>query len=309
MRADLTLQQMQAFVEVAARSNFREAASALNVSQPALSRTIRMAEQGLGTRLFDRDTRHVALTAAGRELQPIALRILGEFNGAFSELSQFLSGRSGHVATGSLPSTGVAVLPRAVAQFRQTHPDVEFSLIEAQAQPLLEAVDEGRVDVAITVRPAPDRKLRYQALLEDPFVLVCRRDDPLAARKWVPWSVFATRPFLASAQQSSIRPVTDAVFVQQGIQVRPALLYPSIATAGAMIEAGLGITALPRLSLCLIHSGDIAVVPLQRPAMARSIGLVTRIGRTLPPVTHAFVDFLRKEWVRSTTSPAPPGSC
>lgn len=72
-------------------------------------------------------------------------------------------------------------------------------------------------DVAVTVRPAPDRKLRYQALLEDPFVLVCRRDDPLATRKWVPWSVFATRPFPATAQQSSIRSITDAVFVQQGI--------------------------------------------------------------------------------------------
>ena len=166
MRVNLTLQQMQAFLEVAARSNFREAASALNVSQPALSRTIRMAEQGLGIRLFDRDTRHVALTAAGRELQPIAARILGEFNGAFSELSQFLGGRSGHVAAGSLPSAGVAILPRAIAQFRQAHPDVEFSLIEAPAEPLLEAVDDGRVDVAITVRPAPDRKLRYQALLD-----------------------------------------------------------------------------------------------------------------------------------------------
>ncbi len=301
MRVNLTLQQMQAFVEVAARSNFREAASALNVSQPALSRTIRMAEQGLGIRLFDRDTRRVELTAAGRELQPIALRILGEFNGAFSELSQFLGGRSGHVAVGSLPSAGVAVLPRAIAQFRKTHPDVEFSMIEAPAQPLLEAVDEGRVDIAVTVRPAPDRKLRYQPLLEDPFVLLCRCDDPLAARKWVPWSVFATRPFLASAQQSSIRPVTDAVFVQQGLQVRPALLYPSIAAAGAMIEAGLGITALPRLSLCLMQSSTLAVVPLQRPSMARSIGLVTRIGRTPPPVTLEFVDFLRKAYRATAT--------
>ena len=101
MRINLTLQQLQSFAEVAQRCNFREAAAALNVSQPALSRTIRMAEEALGTRLFDRDTRRVQLTPAGRELRPIAQRILAEFHGAFSDLAGFLAGRSGQVAVGA----------------------------------------------------------------------------------------------------------------------------------------------------------------------------------------------------------------
>lgn len=294
MRTPLTLQQLQAFLAVAERANFREAAAALHVSQPALSRTVRMAEQALGARLFDRDTRHVALTPAGRELQPIAQRIVGEFHGAFSDLAGFLAGRSGHVAIGALPSVGVSVVPRAVAAFRATHPQAEFTLTEAPAAPLLDAVMHGRVDAAVTVRPQPDARLRFEPLLEDAFVLVCRRDDALARQATIGWRVFESAPFLAGFAQSSIRSVTDAVFLQQGLQVRASLVYPSVAAAGAMVQAGLGITALPRLALELVASRDLAYVPLRRPVMHRTLGLVTRVGRTLSPVSLAFVPQLAR---------------
>jgi DNA-binding transcriptional LysR family regulator len=294
MRSRLTLQQLQAFCQVADSGNFRGAAAALNVSQPALSRTIRVAEEQLGARLFDRDTHRVELTPAGRELRPIAQRILAEFDGAFSDLAGFLAGRSGQVAIGSLPSVGVAVLPSLLARFRAEHPQVRFTLLEAPAGPLLAALEDGRVDVAVTVRPVPGQRMRYQHVLDDPYVLVCRRDDPLARKRFAPWGVFAQRPFLAPFEQSSIRPVTDAVFLQHKLQVDVSVVYPSIAAAGALIEAGMGITALPRLALQLAPSGALAAVPLRGPVVHRSLGLVTRIGRTLSPVAHAFVPQLAR---------------
>ena len=292
MRVNLTLQQLEAFLQVATTCNFRLAAEALHVSQPALSRTVRMAEQALKTRLFDRDTRHVEITPAGRELLPIARRILDEFDSAFSELAQFLEGRSGQVTMAALPSVGVALVPAAIAAFRARQPEVAFNLSEAPAEPLLNAVNEGLVDFAITVEPAPDRRLRYTHLFDDPFVLVCRRGDPLASHASASWSVFADHPFLASAFQSSIRPVTNAVFLQKGLQIRPAFEYPSVAAGGAMVAQGLGIMALPRLALQLIPTGALAVVPLQRPVIARRIGVVTRIGRSLSPVCSAFIESL-----------------
>lgn len=292
MRNRLTLAQLQAVVQVAGGLSFRAAAQLLHVSQPALSRTIRLAEEAVGARLFDRDTRHVELTPAGRELLPIARRILDEFDGAFSELSQFLEGRSGHVTVVVLPSIGVALLPPAVAAFRALHPQVEFTLLEAPAGPLLARVDEGRADFGVSVRPAPDQRLHYRHLLDDPFALVCRRDDTLAARASVNWSVFATRPFLASETGSSIRPVTDAALLHNRIALRPAFTYPSVATAGAMVAAGLGLTALPRLALPLAHSESLAVVRLLRPAMSRPLGIVTRAGRSLSPVSRAFIEVL-----------------
>lgn len=291
-RIALSLQQLEAFVQIAACGSFRAAAAQVGVSQPALSRTVREAERVLGARLFDRDTRHVDLSAAGRELLPIARRILREFDGAFGELGEFIHGRSGRVTVAALPSTGAALVPAAMAAFRRTHPQVEFALIEAPAEMLLAAVEEGRADFGLSVRPAPDQRLQYRHLLDDPMLLLCRADDPLAARASVPWSVLAQHPFLASQPRSSIRPITDAVFLQKRLAIRPALEYPSVSACGALVAAGLGLTALPRLALELVNMRGLAAVPLVRPQAGRAIGIVTRIGRSLPPVSQAFMETL-----------------
>ena len=289
MRIDLSVRQLEAFVQVATSGSFRQAALRLGQSQPALSSAIRRAEQTLGARLFDRDTRHVRITATGQELLPIARRILRDFDHALNDLSEFMTGRSGHVTVAALPSTGAALVPQAMVALRRTHPAVEFSLIEAPADALLAVVEEGRADLGLSVRPAPQQRLRYQPLLDDPLVLLCRADDPLAARASVPWSVFAQRPFIASAQHSSIRPLTDAVFMQRRITPQRVLDYPSVSACGALVAAGLGISALPRLTLGLMSMEGLAAVPLVRPQASRAIGIVTRIGRTLPPVAHAFM--------------------
>ena len=99
-------------------------------------------------------------------------------------------------------------------------------------------------------------------------------------------------PFIASQTTSSIRPITDAVFLQKRLTVPAALDYPSVAACGALVAAGLGITALPRLALELVDMRALAAVPLQRPTVARPIGIVTRIGRSLPPVSRAFMEVL-----------------
>ena len=289
MRIDLNLRQLEAFVQVAACGSFRQAAARLGQSQPALSRFIRQAEQTLGARLFDRDTRRVEITAAGRELLPIAQRILRDFDDALSDFGEFMAGRSGQVAMAMLPSAGVALVPRAVAAFSRQHPQVSYLLREAPADALAALVEQGQVDFGISVRPAPQQRLQYRHLQDDPFVLLCRRDDPLAAQASVSWSVFTTRPCIVSAAQSSIRPVTDAVFLRQRTPVRPVLEYPSVAASGALVAAGVGITALPRLALELVDMSQLAAIPLQRPYMTRPIGIVTRIGRTLPPVARAFM--------------------
>ena len=292
MKIALTLQHLEAFVEVARTGNFRAAAQGLHVSQPALSRTIRLAEDAVGTRLFDRDTRRVEITPAGSELLPIAQRILADFNSGFSELAQFLDGRSGHVTVAALPSAGVALLPPAIAAFRRDHPQVQFSFVEGPAEAVSKAVYEGRADFGITVRPDTAEASRYRHWIDDPFLLFCRSDDPLATRGSVPWSVFAQRPFIASGDISSIRPITDAVFLHKGLHVPHTLQFPSVPAAGALVLAGLGITALPRLAFRLLNHEGLAAVPLTGPTMSRPIGLVTRAGRSLSPVARNFMDLL-----------------
>jgi LysR family carnitine catabolism transcriptional activator len=298
----LTLHQLEVFLRVAELRSFTEAGRLLNVSQPALSRTIRQAEDAVGARLFDRDTRNVQLTPAGSELLPIAKRIIGEFDGAFSELAQFVEGRRGQVTVAALPSIAAAILPATIMRFRRARPEVDFVIRDAHSQLVLDAVEEGSADLGVTVRPPLRDRLAYQPLAADEFVLVCRADDPLAAEAKATWSTFEGRPFIAMSGSSSVRTLTDAAFLQAGIAVKPLYECAYIATVGSLVVAGLGVSALPRLTLPLIGFAAVAHVPLERPVLKRSFGVVTRIGRSLSPVARDFIGMLVEDASHISTS-------
>ena len=124
--------------------------------------------------------------------------------------------------------------------------------------------------------------------MEDEFCLVCRRDDPLAYPEAVAWSVFAEHPFVAMSPASSVRTMTDAAFLQSGPAIKQLYECSHLATAGGLVAAGLGITALPRLAFAILQEG-LAARTLSEPTLKRSVGMVTRAGE---PLTRAGQNFL-----------------
>lgn len=290
-----TPHQLLCFLAVAETGSFSEAARRLGLSQPALSRTVRLLEQALGARLFDRDTRNVALTPVGLELRPIAERLGAEFGGAFGELARFVAGGRGRIVLAALPSIAAVLLPPSIAALRAERPDVDVVIEDGLSGRVLEAVRDGRAEIGLTVQPAPSGSLDYRPLLSDAFGLVCRDDDPMAARDTAAWTIFARHPFIAMAPASSVRLMTDAVFLGAGLAVTPLFQCAFLGTAGGLVAAGLGLTALPRLTLPLTAAPGLAWRPLAGPATRRHMGVVTRANRTLSPAAAALLDLILAE--------------
>jgi DNA-binding transcriptional LysR family regulator len=288
-------QQLSAFVRLASTGSFSEAARLQGVSQPALSRAIQQMEAAVGRRLFDRTTRSVVLTPTGRELLPIAERLVAEFDGSFGELARFVDGRRGRIAVAALPSIAAVLLPPAIARFREGRPEVEVAVLDGLAGSVLDAVAEGRADLGLTIRPSPRATLAYRPLLSDEFGLVCRPDDELAGDTPLPWSAFEGRPFVAMAPESSVRQMADAAFLQAGLAIPPLYGCAFLGTTGHLVAAGLGVTALPRLTLPLLGRLGLVWRRLERPVMRRQMGAVTRAGRTLAPAAEAFLAVLGQE--------------
>ncbi len=295
MRMNLTPQQLSAFVRLAGTGSFSEAARLQGVSQPALSRAVQQMEAAVGRRLFDRTTRSVVLTPTGRELLPIAERLVAEFDGSFGELARFVDGRRGRIAVAALPSIAAVLLPPAIARFREGRPEVEVAVLDGLAGSVLDAVAEGRADLGLTIRPSPRATLAYRPLLSDEFGLVCRPDDELAGDTPLPWSVFEGRPFVAMAPESSVRQMADAAFLQAGLAIPPLYGCAFLGTTGHLVAAGLGVTALPRLTLPLLGRLGLVWRRLERPVMRRQMGAVTRAGRALAPATEAFLAVLGQQ--------------
>lgn len=275
-RIDLSLRQLEAFKEIVDTGGFRAAASTLHISQPALSRTIRLAEETLGARLFDRGNQGAVLTPAGRQLLPIAQRILREFDMSRGELAEFLAGRTGRVALAVLPSVGVSIMPQIISDVLADFPAIRFTVQGLSAGPLQQAVIEGRADFGVSVLPPAGLGLEFEPLLTDDFIFICARSDALARKREVPWSVFSNRPFVATAPNSSIRTTTDAVFAQAGMAVEPLYECGNVSMTAAFVAAGLGVSVIPRLSLGLVDQTGLLTRKLVAPSVSRQLGIVRR---------------------------------
>ena len=305
MRSRLTVHELEVFLQLAEAKNFRIASERLHVSQPALTRTLQLVESKLNVRLFDRNTRKVELTGAGLELIPIAKRIVLEFNSSLSDLSEFVAGRRGSVTIASLPSAAAALLPRVMAEFERSHPRVEIFLHPTPVEKALALLMDGTADFALSPPPQRLHDLGYEPLLRDEFVLICAKHDPLAKAKRVNWAVLTERPFLASGSETSVRRITDRVMAETGQVIEPKYESSSLAVLGAMVAQGLGISAIPRMTLRLIDASNLAIVALQNPPVYRELGILTRKGRSLPAAASLFLDVLRSH--QRPADPAAPG--
>jgi LysR family carnitine catabolism transcriptional activator len=295
MNGHLTLNELEVFLQIAETRSFRLAAERMHVSQPALSRTLQSAEWKLSARLFDRNTRRVELSSAGHELLPIAKRVLSEFRGSLSDLSEFIAGRRGRVVVASLPSAAAALLPSAIAHFSTTHPQVLIELQPSPAEKVQDLVREGHADFALSIRPTDEREVHYEPLIRDDFVLICPVGHELASSRSANWAEFAQHPYIASGAVTSVRHIADRVLSESGIAISPRYESSNLAVLGAMVAAGLGISAVPKLALRLIDATQLVVVPLRKPVAHRELGLLTRSSRSLPAAATRFIEVLRQQ--------------
>jgi len=291
MHQRLTLPQLEAFLKLEATASFRDAALEFGVSQPALSRTIQQIEARLGVRLFDRDTRHVRLTAAGERLRPIAVRLLKDYEEAFSDFESYVDGRTGRVRVATLPSIAATLLPAAIRRFRETHPGVTIDIWEDVGAPVHRVVEDGEADVGIAPPPGETRALNFRAIFQDRLVLACRSDDALAQAESHDWSIFRERPFIAMSTDTGLRALIDRAFAAAGVVVEPLFNCKQPATVGALIGASQGISVLTRLTMEQIRAPELTWRALDAPEASRPIGLVTCPARSMMSPAR---DFMRQ---------------
>lgn len=286
-RIDLAPFEIQIFLEVAECRSFRAAADRCQLSQPAVSRAVSRIESRLGTRLFDRTSRFVSLTPQGKAFLPIAKRIVRDLTTSLDELGSYCSGNEGHVVVAALPSVAASFLPEAIRDVMRDHPGVTVSIVDTLLEGVAAAVAQGDVDFGLAVEPAPGSSpVMFEPVVSDRFVAVLRSDHDLARREELSWADFESNPFVAMAGTTSVRALTDAAFRSARLTVSPAFEVSHLASAVALVAAGLGITALPELTLNAVRQDDLVARPLRDPVRERTIGILLRANRTLSPAAE-----------------------
>ena len=289
---NLTLRQLRAFAAVSEKGSFTEAARQLHLTQSALSVLVRELESELGVRVFDRHTRRVVLSEAGRDLHPHVLRVLDGLADAEASVNGLRDKKRGHVRVAAPQLMACTLMPQVMAAFCAQYPDIQITLIDTLPEQLLGLVQTGQVALAVgpDAGPAPD--LERQTVLRDIQRLVCRPDHPLARRRKVRWEELQPHAFLAPTRDFMKRLMPQLLTLPRPVTLAPAHELSYITTALGMVAAGLGITACPSYAAPLIAAYGLKSVPLVEPQFHREVCVYQRAGTSLAPAAQAFMDCL-----------------
>jgi DNA-binding transcriptional LysR family regulator len=297
---NFTLADLSAFVAVAERCNFRAAAEAVHLSQPALSRRIDKLEEALGVRLFDRSTRHVALTHVGRQFEPRARKLLHDLQEALLVVSDAAASHVPEVRIACVTSAVRHFLADALKAFRQRHPRLRVKIADGGAQDVLDSVARGDVDVGFSFLGEGSPELAFRPVLADPYVAICSRDHALAGVQQLTWDELAQYDYIAVNRNNANRTVIDLALAGRTV-LKPVCEVRRMAGLLALVESGVGVAAVPRLALPT-ESAVLVTIPLVEPAVDRLFGVVSRAGASIAPAATAFLDFFG-EWVGTRTAP------
>ncbi|NYE24135.1 LysR family transcriptional regulator [Pigmentiphaga litoralis] len=292
-RINFDLQELQAFVAVAERSSFRAAAEDLHLSQPALSRRIEKLETILGARLLDRTTRHVALTNVGRVFLEHARAALAELESAMLGVVDLAAQLSGLVSVACVPSAAYYFLPSVLKEFAARYPRIRVRVIDEGANFVLNAVTSGRADFGINFIGTQETEVEFRSIFKEDFVLAVRNDHALATRKSVTWEDLAGERFMTVHKDSGNRLLIDAALAKGGKRAQGAFEVSHVLTLLGMVEAGLGVAAVPQLALPLTTHPTLIGIPLMKPRVSRTLGLISRHGHTLSPAASVLYGMLR----------------
>ncbi|HVR50018.1 MAG TPA: LysR substrate-binding domain-containing protein [Pseudorhodoferax sp.] len=290
---NVSLRQLRVFQAVAAHASFTRAGAEIGLTQPAVSRCVTELEQQLGLKLLDRTTREVVLTEAGRSLAARLDRVLDELDTMLLDVRGLATQRQGRVRVASSPTLSANLLPDCIARCRREHPGLELVLLDRIQHDALAGVLAGEVDFGVVIDPAQSDELHAEAILTEPFCLVCPATHALARRRSVRWAQLDGEPLVLLDHASGSRRLIDEALHQHGVQAPVAQAVGHPTTIFRMLDAGLGISVVPTLALPPGGLPGLVARPLL-PRVDRRVMLVRRRHRALAPVAQLAWELVRK---------------
>jgi DNA-binding transcriptional LysR family regulator len=290
MRGDVL--GLQAFVSIAERGSFHAAASHLNLSQTALSHRIRKLEDALGIPLLLRTTRQVSLTPAGVHLLPRARKLFEDLDETLTGVRANAAEAAEQVSVGCLPTIAMRCMPYVLAAFRQSFPTTKVRIFDNSATELVERVQSGDAEFGVTIVSASRWDLDVKPVVEEPFLLICNRNLPLANEKELTWFQLTGLPLVRISAETGNRILIDDAL---GVR-RENLLWryevQRVTSAVSLVRSGIGYVVVPKLALDLVHADDLVAIPLRSPTVTRTLGIVTRKGALLSEASQHLLDLV-----------------
>jgi DNA-binding transcriptional LysR family regulator len=242
----MDLRHLKYVIVLAEELHFGRAAHRLNISQPPLSRQIRLIEDELGVQLFHRTRRDVRLTEAGQKFVDEARLVISQFDHATKSAIRADRGEIGRLTIGTVPTQKV-LLTRCLREFSCLFPDVHLEFQDACTEGQLVALHEGRIQIGFLVLPVQAPDLVIEPVSNEPMVLGMPESHPLASNLRVPLQALANEPLIMFPRSHCTGFYDQIIQTCLGAGFSPNIAHEvtNILTGLALVEAGLGVCLFP----------------------------------------------------------------
>lgn len=292
----MDLRQLEHFVRVAELGSFSRAAAVANTGQPGLSRAIRGLETEIGRALFHRNGRGVTLTDAGTRLLVHAKGILHQLDGARSALRGTDEDVAGKIAIGLPPSVGSVVTVALVRSFRERFPNAQLAIVEGLTVPLQERLLAGHIDIGVLHNPAPSPLLAIEPLLTEALWLVSSAAGRRRLPRRISFRALEGLRLIFPGSPHPIRSLVETEAARRGVRLTVAMEIDAVSSILHLVAEGYGHAVVPHtvVRAGLLNNRALVARPIERPALASLVAMVTPARRPLTVLAQHTADLLRQ---------------
>ncbi|NNS03901.1 LysR substrate-binding domain-containing protein [Klebsiella michiganensis] len=293
----IRLRHLHTFVAVAQQGTLGRAAETLNLSQPALSKTLNELEQLTGTRLFERGRLGAQLTLVGEQFLTHAVKVLDALNTAGQALNRKEGLNSDIVRIGALPTAALGILPSVIGQFHQQHKDITLQVATMNNTMLLAGLKSGEIDIGIGRMSDPELMsgLNYELLFLESLKLVVRPGHPLL-QETVTLSRVMEWPVVVSPKGTLPRQNAETLLQSQGCKIPSGCIETLSASLSRQLTVDYDyVWFVPSGAVKDdLRRGLLAALPVPTQGAGEPIGILTRVDATLTAGTQTLLSAIRK---------------
>jgi LysR family transcriptional regulator, low CO2-responsive transcriptional regulator len=290
-----TLHQLKVFETVARNGSFTRAAEELLITQPTVSSQVKQLTKAVGLPLFEQIGKSLYLTDAGKELLVTCQGIFEQLNNFEIKIADLKGTKQGQLKLAVI-TTAKYFIPRLLGSFCQKYPGIDVALKVVNHHEIQQRMLDNKDDLYIVSNPNRDIDLKSQAFLNNPLVVVARKDHPLAMKKNVNLQELNDQPFIMREQGSGTREAIVQLFSKYDISVKVKLELGSNEAIKQAISGGLGMSILSEH--CLISeraNGELTILDFEHFPIKRRWFVAHLAGKKLSVIAETFLEYLLEE--------------
>ncbi|MCX2684641.1 LysR substrate-binding domain-containing protein [Pseudomonas sp. DCB_AW] len=279
--------QLKTLIHVAELGSLSKASERLHIAQPALSRQIQQLEKELGVYLFERHGRGMLLTDAGNEVLLHASRIMNELEAIRCTVAGGGASLRGSVAVGTPPTIAEIVTVPLVKRIREAHPDLSIRFSSAFSGYLLDWLQRGELELAISYDLEPRHSLRIVPVMMESLVLVGPPEAGLRMDSPVRFASIGDQQVVLPSARHGLRKIIDECLAEVGVKIITQVEVDSFGAMIDLVRHGFGLTTLPLAPIYAhVQGGTLSAAPLVDPTPMRRLVMVTPADRRVSLATR-----------------------